>query len=213
MYHHIQPMEEASGKNQGFITVDPQTFDLQMSYLKSSGYQTISLDELAQSLINRQKLPAKSIVISLDDGYRDIYENAFPIIKKYNLAVNLMISTGLVENQDYLSWGKLKEMSSTGKVYVYNHTWSHANLTSVSQEKVEYEIQTAQKQLGEYLGKNPTIFAYPYGSFNNSVINALTKNGFTSAVSTIPGTIQCDSFILALHRTRIGNSSLASYGL
>lgn len=212
MYHHIQPIEEAKQKNQAFITVDPQIFDSQMNYLKSAGYQTISLDQLTQSLINRQKLPSKSIVITIDDGYKDIHSYAFAIIKKYGLTANLMISTGLIENPDYLSWGQLKEMVGSGHFFVHNHTWSHANLTAVSADKLSFEVLTAKKQLQEYLGKNSTIFAYPYGTLNNTVINFLTQNGFIAAVSTIPGTTQCDSFIMALHRTRIGNSQLGAYG-
>lgn len=213
MYHHIQPMEQAKEKNQGFITVDPQTFDTQMGYLKSAGYQTISLDQLTNALINHQSLPSKSIVITIDDGYRDIHTHAYPIIRKYEINANLMISTGLIENPDYLTWGQLKEMVESGLISAHNHTWSHSNLTSVSQDKLSFEVLTAQKQLQEYLGKTSTTFAYPYGALNNTVVNFLTQNGFASAVSTISGTTQCDSFIMSLHRTRIGNSQLSAYGL
>ena len=213
MYHHIQPQDLAEEKGQTNFTVDPQTFDAQMNYLVTHGYTPISANELALALKNRSQLPPKSIAITLDDGYQDAFTYAYPIFKKYNIKANLMISTGLIENPDYLAWNQLREMVGSGLVFAHNHTWSHANLAGVSFEKLAYEVNTAQNQLKQYLGTASSVFAYPYGTVNNTVINFLTQSGFTSAVSTISGTTQCDSFIMSLHRTRIGNSHLSSYGL
>ena len=212
MYHHIQPQSIAAQKWQTALNVDTTVFESQMAYLINSGYQTISLDQLVQALENQQKLN-KVAVLTFDDGYRDFYTYAFTIFKKYNLRANLFISTGLVENSDYLTWSQLKEMVSSNQVFAYNHTWSHANMASVPQAKMESEVQTAQKQLVDYLGTNPKIFAYPYGTENSTIINVLRENGFIAALSTIPGQVQCDSFIMTLHRTRIGNSTLAAYGI
>ena len=213
MYHHIQPQSTAIEKWQTNFTVDNGTFDNQMAYLASSGYTTVSLDQLALALTNHQTLPPKSIVLTFDDGYEDIYTYAYPTIKKYQLKTNLMIPTGLMENIDYLTWSQLKEMSSSGLVSAYNHTWSHANLASVSQTKMESEVQTAQRQLTDNLGTSPKILAYPYGQISQNITNYLSQNGFLAAVSTIGGQIQCNSFIMTLHRTRIGNSPLSSYGI
>lgn len=213
MYHHIQPQNIAKEKWQTNFTVDNGTFDSQMAYLLNFGYTTISLEQLSQALTNHQKLSQKSIVLTFDDGYEDIYTYAFPIIQKYQLKTNLMIATGLIGNPDYLHWQQLKEMTASGQVFVYNHTWSHNNLTSSTGEKIKYEIQTANSQLENYLGVKTNIFAYPYGSQNSNVINILKENSFIAAVSTLPGQTQCDSFIMSLHRTRIGNSQLKSYGI
>src|SRR3989344_5825560 len=213
MYHHIQPQSIATKKWQTALNVDTAVFEFQMAYLTNTGYTTVSLDQLALALTNHQALPPKSIVLTFDDGYEDIYTYAYPIIKKYQLKTNLMIPTGLIENIDYLTWSQLKEMHSSSLVFAYNHTWSHANLASVSQAKMESEVQTAQRQLADNLGTSPKIFAYPYGQISQNITNYLSQNGFLAAVSTNPGQIQCDSFIMTLHRTRIGNSALAAYGI
>ena len=213
LYHHIQPNEQAKQKGQTALSVDSQIFDSQMSYLASSAYSTITVDQIAQALKNHQQLPPKSIIITMDDGYQDQFTYAFPIIQKYHLTVNLMIPTGLLNNPDYMSWDQLKQMSGSGLAHAYDHTYSHANLGAVDAEKLKFEVMTGKKQLEEKLGKPINIFAYPYGSENNTVINFLTTNGFIAALSTIPGQIQCDSFIMSLHRTRIGNSSIRAYGL
>ncbi len=212
MYHHIQPETLAKQKGQTSLTVDAGTFENQMKYLAGRGYQTISADQLAQALINHQKL-GRSIVLTFDDGYADFYTYAYPIITKYHLIANLMIATGLLQNPDYLTWQQLKDLNSSGIVFAYDHTWSHRNLGSASTDIISREVLTAKSQLQANLGKPVDIFAYPYGSENQTVINFLKTNGFIAALSTFSGQVQCDSFLMTLHRTRIGNSALSAYGI
>lgn len=213
LYHHIQPISIAQEKGETNLTVSPEYFDNHIAYLASSGYTTITVEQLALALLNHQSLPPKSIVITMDDGYQDIYTYAYPIIQKYHTIVNLMIPTGLMGNPGYLDWGQLKEMAGSGLAFPYNHTWSHASLGKASPEKIEFEIITAQHQLEEQLGKRVSIFAYPYGSENSLVVEFLKSHGFIAALSTIPGFTQCDSFIMSIHRNRVGNAPLTSYGL
>lgn len=213
MYHHIEPADLAQKEKHGWLTVYPDYFEKQMSYLASSGYTAISVDQLVAALIGHTNLPAKSVIITMDDGYSDIYTYAYPVLQKYRLVTNLMIPTGLLENPGYLTWGQLKEMVNSGLVYAYDHTWSHLSLGNATKERIQYEISTGKKQLEDHLDKTVNIFAYPYGSETNQVIEILRSNGFVAALSTIPGYWQCDSFIMSLHRTRIGNTSLSFYGL
>lgn len=211
-YHHVEPLAIAQQSGHAQLTVDSDYFDKQMAYLNASGYRSLSADELVDALINHRGLPAKSIVVTFDDGYDDNYNYAFQILKKYNIAGNFMIPTGLVENKGYMTWGQLKEMAGNPLMHIYNHTWSHASLGGASKDKIEYEITTANKQLEDNLGKRVTIFTYPYGSYNQLVIDVLKERGFTAAFSTINGTMQCQSYIFALRRTNIGNAPLSSYG-
>lgn len=213
LYHHVKSLESAKNDGQASLTVDTNMFDAQMQYLISQGFHTISVDELANALINHQPLPLKSIVITLDDGYEDIYSNAYPILYKYQLKANLMIATGLLGNPGYMNWDELKRMVDTGLIFAYDHSWSHAALVNLPDEKIRHEILTGKIQLEEKLGKEVFIFAYPYGLENQHIVNILKENGFRVALSTIPGFIQCDSFIMSLHRTRVGNAPLSQYGI
>ncbi|MDZ4228094.1 MAG: polysaccharide deacetylase family protein, partial [Candidatus Levybacteria bacterium] len=95
MYHHIQPNAEAQSKGQKALSVDVGAFDLQMGYLVSSGYTVISAGQLTDALLNHTALPQKSIVITMDDGYSDIFIYAYPILQKYNIVANLAVITGL----------------------------------------------------------------------------------------------------------------------
>lgn len=96
-YHHVQPQSMAIEKKQTSMSVDNGVFNNQMEYLKSRGYNTITVKQLVDALITHASLGPKSIAITLDDGYKDVYDYAYPIFKKYNLTANLMIATGLLE--------------------------------------------------------------------------------------------------------------------
>lgn len=213
MYHHVQPSAKAKEKGQLGLTVDPSIFDQQMAYLASKGYTSVSALQLVEALRNHMPLPAKSVVITLDDGYRDAYEYAYQILQKYHLIANLAIPTGLMEGADYLTWGQIQEMGRSGLIYFMDHTWSHSSLGNADINKIKYEIETAKQQLEQKTGQGINLFVYPYGSFGNNVIDILQHDGFVGAFSTIQGLMQCDTFIMDLHRTRIGNTSLSYYGL
>lgn len=212
LYHHIQPTAQAVEKHQQNLSVDNGMFDLQMGYLATHGYTTITVKQLVDALRTHSSLPSKSIAVTLDDGYRDWYTYVYPVFQKYHLTGNLMISTGLLEGADYLTWGQLKEMIGSGLFYVTDHTWSHYGVGGGNREKIKYEIETARQQLEDGLGQKIEIFTYPYGTVGNVALQVLKEDGFTSAFTTIPGTYQCDSIIMTLHRTRVGNSPLYTYG-
>ncbi len=212
-YHHIQPMAEARAKSQKSLTVDNGTFDSQMAYLSSKGYSAISAEQLGNALITKSGVPVKPVVITVDDGYSDFYTYAYPILQKYHLVASLAIPAGRLGNDGHMSWDQLKQLVGSGKIFAYSHTWSHANLTKVSAKKAQYEVLTAKVQLQQFLGKVSNVLFYPYGAVNNSAISVLSANGYRVGYTTEPGFVQCDSFLMSLHRTMIGNSSLASYGL
>ena len=213
IYHHVQPQLDAITNKETSLSVDNGYFDQQMAYLNQNGYVTISAQELVDALRARTGLPGKSIVITADDGYADQYNYLLPIIKKYNLKINLMIATGLIGNPGYMTWDQVNEAVRSGLVYLVSHTWSHFPVDQGTPDKAKYEIETGRSQLEQFTGQRIALFAYPYGSFNNRVIQILQEDGFLGAFSIIPGFYQCDSFIMTLHRTHIGNAPLSSYGL
>lgn len=213
LYHHVEPIDIASKEGHAQLTVDSNYFDMQMEYLSANKFHSLSAEELADALINRHSLPEKSILITLDDGYEDNYAYAYQILKKYNLQGNFMIPTGLLENNGYMTWAQLKEISDNPSMHIYNHTLTHAYLSGISKEKVQNEILTAQNQLETKLGKAVKIFTYPYGAIDQQAITILKENGFYAAFSTIGDNTQCNSTLLSLHRIHIGNAPLSSYGL
>jgi peptidoglycan/xylan/chitin deacetylase (PgdA/CDA1 family) len=213
-YHHIQPEAVAKELGQTSLTVDSGVFDQQMAYLVASGYTPIWANELINALLTHSQLPGKPVMVTMDDGYADNAVYALPVLQKYGIKANLMLISGLVGgNSDMLAWEQVNQMKGSGLIYFTNHTWSHYGIANGPQSKIENEIDTAQGQIQRYTGQTVNVFTYPYGMFNNNAIQTLQRKGYIGAYSTIPGQYQCDSFIMALHRTRIGNGSLSSYGI
>ena len=219
MYHHTAPWEIAKAKGYTSLDVDNGVFDSQMGYLVSHGYHTIFAEDLVNALKNHTSLPPKSIVVSLDDAYDDVYAYAFPTAKKYGIKLTVFIPTGLVGNSSptnsYYNWGQLQEMLKSGLVSEGNHTWSHFSMGTKDLAKDQFEVSTAEKELQQYTGRTVTTFAYPYGTNANParVFSVLQQNGILGAFSTHGGTMQCDSFIYELHRTRIGNVPFPAFGV
>ncbi|MBI5044375.1 MAG: polysaccharide deacetylase family protein [Candidatus Levybacteria bacterium] len=213
LYHHVQPLYLSSEKQQDTLSVGVEYFDMHMNYLSSQGYVSLTADQLVHALLNREELPSKSIVVTFDDGYEDNYLYAYPILKKYNIKGNFMISTGLIGRKDYMSWDQLIEMSKNSLVKLYNHTVDHVDVGNATPEAIERQITSAQDTLAEETGSDSPIFTYPYGSSSTTTFSVLKKLGFAAAFSTKPGFTQCRSFILDLHRNHVGNLPLSSFGL
>lgn len=212
-YHHVEPIALATTEGHASLTVDSDRFDSQMKYLNDHGYTTFNAEELVTAVINHTTLPGKAVVVTMDDGYSDVHDYAFPIIKKYNIKTSLFISTGLLGNPGYMNWDNVRDMVGSGLAFAYNHTWSHYSLGRGDAAKIAYEIDTAQSQLEQYFGKKPNIFAYPYGTPSQAAMDVLRKDGFIGAFTTYGSWYQCDSILYSLPRLRIGNASLSSYSL
>lgn len=213
-YHHIQPQSTAVQLKQTSLNVDNGIFDQQMGYLASKGYTSIWAIDLINALKNHTGLPANPVMVTMDDGYADNDIYALPVLKKYNIKANLMLSTGLVgSNPDMLTWSQVQDMKNSGLYYFSNHTWSHYAITNGPQTKIDSEIDTAATQIKQYTGQDVNTFTYPYGSVNSNAIQTLQRKGYVGGFSTIPGQYQCDSFIMTLHRSHIGNAPLSAYGL
>ncbi len=212
MYHHIQPMKRAEANNQKGLTVEPQVFDQQLAYLLKQGYHTIGVMDLVNALKNKTTLPAKSIIITLDDGYSDNNEFALPTGEKYKFLLNFMIPTGFIDKGGYLGIKTLQAMDKSKYAAFYPHGVNHLLLAFQTDEVVNSETKNSIATLQKDLGKIDPVYTYPSGSYNDHVIDMLKNNGYVAAFSTISGATQCDSEIYSLERIRIGNYPMTTYG-
>ena len=210
MYHHIQEEEIAKKNGQTNLTVTPEFFRKHLQYLKDNNYSVITMAELKNFFDNGVKLPSKPVLITIDDGYKDNYEVAYPILKEFGARATIFTATGLLNNPGYMTWDDLNQMKDL--VYFANHTWSHHS-SSGTKEKLTEEITLADKQLADH-GLNPQkIFAYPYGGAGKTAEEVLKTNGYEIAFTTVHGNILCKGKSLELPRIRAGNAPLKSYGL
>jgi len=212
MYHHVQSKTDAIKNNQVALSTNTDTFDAQLGYLKEKGYDTIDIETLINFFKGNAVIPAKSVILTFDDGYENFYTNAYPILRKYNYKAIAFIPTGLVNNSGYLSWDEIKNISSEGLVYFANHTWSHYGGAN-DETKTTKEITTADTQLTEEGLNIFKVFAYPYGSPNKYAKDKLSSLNYNLAFTTISGKTLCAKRNYDLPRLRTGNLMPYYYGL
>lgn len=163
------------------MKVSKEKFEEQMKFLKDNGYTTLTLDELYDSFENGKPVPKKSLAITFDDGYRDNYTNAYPILKKYGLKATIFVIAGFTDKGNaYLTSDEIKEMSKNG-IDIEGHTYFHEKLNRLSYESQLKTITTCKRFLENITGKDVYYMAYPFGVHNEDTIRAVQKAGYKMA--------------------------------
>ncbi|MGK0289615.1 MAG: peptidoglycan/xylan/chitin deacetylase (PgdA/CDA1 family) [bacterium] len=192
------------GKIHNQMFVNKISFEQQMRYLKENKYNVITLDQLYDFLNFNADIPEKSVVITFDDGFRSVYDIAFPILKKYSFPSTFFVYSDLIEKEKVsLSWDQLREMNQNG-MDIQCHTKSHRDLRYKSRNNrhlkefrrenfVSYfqsiieEFTVSGRKIFEELNKECTYLAYPYGGTNQLVIAMARKFGYKAAFTVKRG--------------------------
>ena len=205
MYHYIVDTDLAK-KDKRIVT--PQTFEQQMHFLKVNDYNVISLEEFAKFLKHKKRIPRNTVVLTFDDGYLDNYENAYPILKKYDLKATMFVIVDSLSNPNFMTKEQIKEMSNSGLITIGSHTLGERHLPSITDEdELKKEIYDSKKKLEAILNKPVNCFSYPIGGFNKKIRQMVIDAGYTVAVSTSPGLCYSNDDPFAIKRVRISENS------
>ena len=212
-YHRFGPRANT-------LTVTPAAFEAQMGWLARNGYTVIPFSRLDAFLEGREPLPPKSVVITIDDGYRATHEVAFPILRKYGFPATLFLYTDFVGAPDALTWAQMREMIASGTFAVQPHSKSHSNLAvrqadeneARYRERVRREIDVPVQAIRRELGTRTQVFAFPYGDVNDVVVAELRSRGIEMGVTVTPGGNAFYAPPLMLRRTMIfGGDDLEAF--
>lgn len=201
MYHMI-------GDEQGNAAVMTEAnLRIQMNYLRDHGYHPITMQELYDYVTKGAPLPEKPVCITFDDGYLDSYTIVYPLMKEYGFPWTLFLITDDVgKPYNRMTWDQLKEMANSHAVTIASHTLSHPKLHNLAtRAEKEKEIVDANKALKYQLGIDNVWLAYPYGDYDDEVIDICKKAGIKMAVTTDAGRVHVGSFPYDLKRAYIGN--------
>ena len=201
------------------LCMPKSTFELQMRYLKENGYHVITAEELLAFLEYRQGLPQKSVLITIDDGYRSVYNIAYPILKEYGFTATLCIYTSFVGvSKMAITWDQLKELQSEGFT-IGSHTIYHSDLTQPKEgetepefmARVKEELYGSKKIIDQKLGQDTYIIAYPFGYYDQISIQMAKKAGYKMAMSVKRGGNPFFANPLVLRRDQILKRDMDSF--
>lgn len=198
-YHHVNNVDP---KRQD--TVSPERFEWHMAYLKKHHFNVLPLRALVRIIKQGKPLPRKTVVITLDDGYEDNYQYAFPILKKYGFPATIFVITDVINDEGYLTTTQMKEMLAQG-IEIGSHTRRHAYLPGILGKTLLEEIQGSKDRLEQELGVPDVDFAYPAGGFTDEVKRAVQAAGYESACTTNRGYDRFNRDVYELKRVRFSD--------
>ncbi len=184
MYHYIRPDPGPDDPVGQTLSVSPEVFAGHLAYLAEQGYSTITMTELADAWQGRRSLPSKPIVLTFDDGYRDFYTNAWPLLEQYGFSATIYVFDAVLDQPDYLTREMILELDASGTIDIGSHTIYHNDLPGLSDSDAEDEIIGSKRALEELLGHSVRTFAYPHGSYSERDVALVRAGGYTLAVTT-----------------------------
>ncbi len=221
MYHAVG----RSGEPAGRYIIPERMFARQMDWLSRKRYHVIGLDALLQLRQKGQLPPARSVVITFDDGYRDNDEVAFPILQRHGYAATIFIVSsavgtanvwdrgGELAGRPLLTWQEIDGMQAGG-VMAGGHSRTHRPLPGLSSAALKDEVAGCKVELERRLSRPVTGFAYPHGRHDVATQDAVASAGFAGACCSAPGVNDPVVCQWALRRLEVrGTASLADFAL
>ena len=208
MYHRIDYLRASLPGITRRLTVDPADFAAQMRWLRGHGFHTITQLQLFDALERGARLPAKPILLTFDDGYRDVFGKAMPVLARLHMHATAYIITDRISGPDpsFLTWEQLRGLEQRG-IEIGSHTAHHYELTGLSDAAALEELTVSRHTLEQHLGRPVQWFAYPAGAENAHAAALVRRAGYVLAVTTHPGSTQSARAPLELHRFEILDST------
>jgi len=197
MYHHVGPPKPHTYRE---LTVSPKQFERQIRWLARRGYHGIRPAEWVEWLRSGTGLPDKPVLVTFDDGYADLAEYALPVLRRHGFGAVVFIVTGLLGGTN--AWDEARGSAThrlltseqirywaTQGIEFGSHSRTHCDLAALSAGGLVKEITGSRDELAKLLGSPVTSFAYPYGSYNQTV-NTHSRGAYSltfRADETTPG--------------------------
>lgn len=185
-------------------------FESQLSMLRRRGYQSIDLEELGRWFAGQQGQsmpPRKVIVITFDDGWKDNYTIAFPLLKKYGFKATFFLITEKIGTPGYMNIDEIREMQHA-RMRFGSHTLTHPRLALVTGKEAWNEIYYSKVFLERLLGEEVDTFSYPYGDYDRKIEDMVRRAGYVFACSSEFGDNSREADRLRLKRILISRSGM-----
>lgn len=195
------------------MEISREAFRQQMRYLAMTGYNVIPLrDAYEYAAGKRQSLPPRSVVVTIDDGWRSTYTEVFPEMKRWHFPFTVFIYPRIIGQTSYaMTWKQVKELANAG-VDIESHSFSHPYLTQRRHATLapkeyaawlEHELAGSKKILEQETGKPVSFLAYPYGDYDRHLVENVGRAGYLAALTCDYGSVRRGSDPLRMRRFAI----------
>ncbi len=186
MYHDV-----VAGRKQVWFDTTVAELRQHFEAIKQAGLTPIHIDQLYKHLRDGDPLPEKAILLTFDDAYLGLYENAYPLLKEYNYPATYFVQTGFVgvpTSKDHFTWDQMREMDASGLIDFAAHTVNHPpDLRVLDDNRLRREVFDCKAKLEQELGHPIYYFAYPEGNRDERVKRFLAEAGYRMAFTMDPG--------------------------
>lgn len=201
MYHKVVP-ETSLAQHRIFVTT--KTFEKHLQFFKSFGFQTLTFQDLHQFWSGKKPLtsfPRRPLLLTFDDGYRNVLENAAPLLKKFGMKASLFILSdrSLLKNnwddqdpQEDPEHSRLMDQEELRRLRAFgfeleSHGADHKNFTQLNEAEVFDQLQNSKIQIETDFKIEVSAAAYPFGAIDNRLPALAKKAGYSFAVNTDQG--------------------------
>lgn len=182
MYHYVRQPPSIRQDPLGYrLSVSPADFQTQMDWLYFHHYHPVTFDQVRSYFAGRTPLPARPVVITLDDGYADLFTAAFPILLAHGFTAVAYIVSGFVDQPRYVTHQQVLQMDRAG-IEIASHTVDHADMGRANAWTATYQLVQSKRWLESLVGHSVVDFAYPSGKYNYVTIHLLSEYGYSTAV-------------------------------
>lgn len=182
-YHHVSETSPA------VTSVTPAQFKQQMQYLHDQHFNVVPLQQVIDAIKAGEDLPANSVAITFDDGYRSIADNAAPVLQQYGYPYTLFVAVEPIEKGfgEMMDWQQLKQLAANGAT-IANHSWGHEHLIRRLDNESEQQwlarikdnLQRTETTILQHTGQSVKTLAYPYGEYNTALQQLLQQMGYSA---------------------------------
>lgn len=198
-YHHIAELPQKSSSKPYYVT--PKMFERQLQYLKDKNYKVVTAQEFYELLKKGKNPTQKTVMLTFDDGSKDNYTNAYPLLKKFGFPGVFYINSSRLQ----ITKAQLKEMAANG-MSIESHTASHKDLKKITdQSELETEIIGSKYAIEKITGKKVYSVSYPGCTYNDNVVEVAVRAGYVFGVTCSKYIDHYPSRKFALSRMHIYN--------
>lgn len=220
IYHDIV----TDGTEPGETVIPLSAFEAQMKWLSDHGYQTLSMEELVGFLRQERSVPERSVVLTFDDGWKNVLR-AVPILDRYGFKASFWIITGNGIGGSYLEWSDIETLAKNPRFEIGSHTvthpwdlkdnlvnWLRGEIAGRGPEDVRFELTESKRMLEKRLGRSVRYLAWPCGWYTDEMVRMAREAGYEALLTAEAGPCRAGDDPLRIKRVFVdGSCSMADF--